>query len=103
IYAFTLPATPPLPPRLLPAHHAPWRRAFDAPIRALQLFRIPAFAVYGACVFVLYVSWPFNMQMTSLLVKGLTGDSPWLAAILSIAQTTEVATLATLPFILGRL
>lgn len=103
IYAFTLPATPPLPPRLFPVEHAPWRRAFDAPIRALQLFRIPAFAVYGACVFVLYVSWPFNMQMTSLLVKGLTGDSPWLAAIMSIAQTTEVATLATLPFILNRL
>ena len=43
--------------------------AFDVPIRAFQLFRVPAFAVYCVCIFVLYVSWPFNMQMTSLLVK----------------------------------
>jgi nucleoside transporter len=103
IYAFTLPATPPLPPRSFPAGHARWRRLLDAPLQAIQLFRVPAFAVYCVCVFVLFVSWPFNMQMTSLLVKGLMDDSTWLPTIMSIAQTTEVATLATLPFILSRL
>ncbi len=103
IYAFTLPATPPLPPRLSPAHHGHWRRFLDAPVRAFQLFRIPAFAVLCVCLFVLYVSWPFNMQLTSLLVSRLTTDAKWLPTIMTLAQTTEVAALATLPFILGRL
>ena len=103
IYAFTLPATPPLPGRLAPIEHGRWRRAFDAPLQALQLFRVGAFAVYCVCLFTLYVSWSFNMQMTSLLVKGLLPDSAALPAILSLAQTTEVAMLAVLPVILDRL
>lgn len=101
-YAFTLPATPPMPTREHPDHHGSWRRALDAPLRAVQLFRHPAFAVYCVCLFLLYVSWPFNMQMTTLLIKGLIDDSAALPAIMSVAQTTEVATLATLPFILER-
>jgi nucleoside transporter len=102
IYAFTLPPTPPLPQRSQ-AGHAPWRNVLDAPVRAFRLFRVPAFSVYCVCLFVLYATWPFNMQMTGLLIEGLIADSKWLSAILSVAQTTEVATLATLPFILGRL
>lgn len=102
-YAFTLPPTPPLPSRLHPADHGCWRRLLDAPLRAAQLFRVSAFAIYCVCLFTLYVSWPFNMQMTTLLIKSLSVDSAWLPTIMSLAQTTEVATLALLPLILGRL
>ena len=104
VYALTLPNTPPLKPTV--RHDSLWRRAIDAPLLALKLFRIPAFVVYCFCYFGLYVSWPFNMQMTAPSIKNamfeLGMGEPWLPVIMTIAQITEVATLAWLPWLLGR-
>lgn len=101
-YAFTLPATPPLTAPNLDPSPKRWRRWLDAPIRAAHLFRTPAFTVYCVCLFTLYVSWAFNMQMTSLVVRSLASESAMLPTIMSLAQSTEVAALAALPFILDR-
>lgn len=104
IYAFTLPPTPPLKPRVdSPAAQHRW---FDATYRALKLFRVPAFAVYCVCLFTVYVSWPFNMQLTQLLMKELLRHSdylPFLPLVMTIAQLSEVLALFMLPRILERL
>lgn len=100
VYALTLPSTPPL--RGADPGASLFRRAFDAPLQALVLFRHPAFVVYVICFFGLYVSWPFNLQMTALLVKSLGVDPDWLPTLMTLAQTTEALTLGTLPFWLTR-
>lgn len=104
VYAWTLPATPPLPPAVRPASALGWlHRWIDAPLQATQLFRHRAFLIYVICFFGLYVSWPFNLQMTALLVQRLGVPLPWLPWVMSLSQTTEALTLGLLPAILARL
>ncbi|MBX9681118.1 MAG: MFS transporter [Gemmataceae bacterium] len=101
LHALTLPSTPPSPSSASATSH--WiRRFLDAPLRATTMFRRRSFAVYVACMFFLYVTWPFNLQLTSLLIQSLGVEKRNLSSVLAIAQTTEVLTLVLLPRILIR-
>jgi hypothetical protein len=104
VYAWTLPPTPPLSSE---TEHVGFfgilLRCIDAPLAAMTLFRVRAFVVYLICFFGCYVSWPFNMQMTSLLIKSKGIADKELPMLLTIAQSTEAITLGALPFILRRL
>ncbi len=101
LYALTLPGTPPSPSSAAPTDH--WiRRFLDAPLRATTMFRRRSFGIYVICMFFLYVTWPFNLQLTSLLIQSLGVEKRSLPTILAIAQTTEVASLVLLPRILMR-
>ncbi|MBI2807140.1 MAG: MFS transporter [Planctomycetes bacterium] len=101
IYAWTLPHAPPSPRRHGPASW--WVRLADAPLAALSLFRDRSFRIYGACMFGLYITMPFTIQLNPLLLKQLGVEGQWLPTYLTAAQTTEVAALAILPIFLTRL
>jgi hypothetical protein len=102
-YACTLPATPPLP-RPAAQPRPAWRLSafLDAPLLALQLFRQRALLIFAVCLAGLYFTMPYSGQMTPLLLKELGVASSWLPATLTIAQSLEVLTLATLPYIMLR-
>jgi len=101
MHALSLPATPPSPSSAEAG--ANWiRRWLDAPLRATSMFRRRSFGIYVICMFFLYVTWPFNLQLTSLLIQGLGVEKRNLSTMLTIAQTTEVLTLVLLPRILMR-
>jgi MFS family permease len=105
-YSLTLPGTPPSSPREEGGTKAAWlgwKKAFDAPLRAFQLLRQRSFAVYCGCMLGLYVTIPFNSQMTPLFLKHLGVPSSWLPVILTLGQSLEVITLGLLPIILLRL
>lgn len=93
LYALTIPHTPP-------------RRSADrrpAPLAALALLRSPAFTVCCLCTFGLCVTYPFTTQATPLLLKSLNVPGLWLGPILTLAQATEILSLALLPMLLMRL
>ncbi|MFL5340553.1 MAG: hypothetical protein ACJ8F7_10425 [Gemmataceae bacterium] len=46
---------------------------------------------------------PFSTQLTPLLLKSLGVSKEWLPRLLTVAQVSEVASLAVLPAVLGRL
>lgn len=100
-YALTLPHTPPLP-----SAAKTWTglgQMIEAPMRALGLCRQRSFAVFCACSLGLYITIPFSSQMSPLLLQKL-GLARWeLPSVLTIAQWTEVVTLALLPMLLLRL
>jgi hypothetical protein len=93
VYALTLPHTPPRPA----ADRKP------APLAALNLLRGRSFFVYTACVFGVCITLPFATQGTPLLLARLGIDGAWMPRTLSLAQVTEVVTLALLPVLLLRL
>ena len=103
-YSLTLPTTPPLHSE---SRHEGFfgalHRLVDAPLAATGLFRNRAFVVYMICFFGAYVTWPFNLQLTSQLLKARDVPEKWLSTVLTIAQVTEVVTLGMLPVILRRL
>jgi hypothetical protein len=72
-------------------------------LQALQLFRHRSFAVLCGCLFGIYITWPFSAQMTALLLEARGVPSEWLPALLTLAQSLEVTTLAVLPTLLVRL
>jgi MFS family permease len=86
-YALTLPRTP-------PRHHAP---AMFAPLAALRLLRRRDFALYFACILVLFLTVPFASQNTVLLLDELGISNAWKGPALTIAQVTEVLSLLVLP------
>lgn len=88
-YSLTLPHTPPQ------RQASTWL----APLGAMRLLRRPAFAVYFACVFGLYMTLPFSTQVTPLLVIDLGVPEPDLPLWLTMSQSAEVLTLAILPFL----
>jgi len=92
-YSLTLPPTPPRP-----AHDGKL-----APLAALQLLRGRAFFVYALCLFGLCVTYPFGTQGTPLLLDRLGVPRAWMPRILTLAQLTEVISLALLPILLLRL
>jgi MFS family permease len=101
-YALTLPHTPPAPG----AAQGPYRgmrQAFEAPRLAFGLCRQRSFAVYCICSLGLYITIPFSSQMSPLLLKQGGLPREWLPSVLTIAQWTEVLTLALLPMIVLRL
>lgn len=101
VYSLTLPATPPCPRPA--AALPPLRRLIDAPLRSLRLLRRRAFLVYAVCLFGFYLTMPFTQQMTPLLLESLGVDRAALPMAMTVCQTTEVVTLALLPWLLGRL
>lgn len=94
-YTLTLPHTPPRPAV------GPGRRF--APAQALRMLRRPAFAVYCFCLLGACVTFPFSTQNTPLLIARLGVPPERLALVLTLAQTTEVLSLAILPALLQRL
>jgi MFS family permease len=107
IYASTLPHTPPLP-RNMTATNVNERRwlatAFDAPLQALRLIRHRSFAVLCGCLFSVYATFSLSAQLTALLLENHLGVAKeLLPAVQTLAQTTEVLTLALLPILMIRL
>ena len=104
-YAWTLPHTPPVPRSGFDAQARNWlAAALDAPLAALHLFRHRSFAVLCSCLFVIYLTFTLSLQLTSLLVAQHLGVAQdWLPLLQTLAQSTEVATLALLPVLLVRL
>ncbi|MCI0685181.1 MAG: MFS transporter [Gemmataceae bacterium] len=105
VYAWTLPHTPPLPRTERAAVAANWlTTALEAPLAALHLFRDRSFAVLCASLFVVYLLFTFTAQLTPLLLRRHAGvTDAWLPSVLTLAQSTEIATLASLPILLVRL
>jgi len=92
-YCLTIPRTPPRKTAL----------GWLAPLVAFHQFRGRAFYVYAICTFGVCVVLPFSTQVTPLLLADLGLPRPWLMPTLTIAQGSEVLTLALLPLALGRL
>lgn len=105
VYAWTLPHTPPVSVPGGGPQAAGWlTRAFGAPLSALQLFRHRSFAVLCACLLIVYLTFALSLQLTALLVRQHLGSrEEWLPLLQTLAQSTEVATLALLPVFLVRL
>jgi hypothetical protein len=55
------------------------------------------------CVFGTYVTMPFPSQLNPLLLRALGVEDRWIPAALTVAQSSEIATLALLPYLLSRL
>jgi hypothetical protein len=91
-YALTLPATPPQTSR----------SGRPAPLAALALLKSRPFFVYCACLFGLYLTFPFMTQGVPLLLKRQGVSEFWLGPTLSLAQGSEVIALALLPVSLLR-
>jgi len=103
VYAWFLPHTPPAP-RTADGRSLGWLGAvFGAPLAALQLFRHRSFGVLCACLFGVYVTWPFNAQLTPLLLEDRGVPANWLPTLLTLAQSLELMMLWLLPNILVRL
>jgi hypothetical protein len=92
-YALTLPHTP---PKKVP-------RAVLAPVAALRLLRERSFAIYCMVCLGWSVTAPFTTQLNPLLMNAAGIDRFWLTVTLSIAQASEVTSLALLPIFLVRL
>ncbi len=95
-YALTLPHTPPTRRRKGTA------TSWLAPLAALRLLRKRSVAVYCACALAGCVAIPFSSQLTSLLLQHLGVSRALIMPMLTIAQSMEIVTLATLPLILLR-
>jgi hypothetical protein len=100
-YSLTLPHTPPSP-RLASAPRG-ISCLLDAPVTAFRLMRRRSFAIYAFCLFGTYVTLPFPTQLNPLLLRELGVAETWIPPALTIAQSSEIATLALLPVFLTRL
>jgi hypothetical protein len=94
-YSLTLPATPPARARA--------RAHLLAPLAALGLLRSGRLAVYAGCVLGACVTFPLTTQNTPLLLRQVGVPEAWLGPTLTLAQLTEVVSLALLPMLLLRL
>jgi MFS family permease len=74
-----------------------------APLVAFRQFRGRAFYIYAFCTFGVSLVLPFSTQVTPLLLSSKGIARAWLMPTLTIAQGSEVLTLALLPLALGRL
>ena len=101
LYALTLPHTP---PRSTSGTAQTWLgRLIDAPWSAMQLFRNRSFVVYCVCMFGLYLTFPFTVQLNPLLLRQLQFDERQVPLVLTIAQSSETVSLFLLPMLLSRL
>ena len=94
-YALTLPSTPPRP-------RAGAGRWF-APLQAGRLFRGRPFFVYCFCLLGTCLTFPLTTQNTPLLLDQVGVPRAWIAAALTIAQTSEIVLLGVYPILLHRL
>jgi MFS family permease len=92
-YALTLPRTP-------PSHRLD---AWLAPLAAAHLLWDRTFAVYCFCLLGATATIPFTTQNTPLLLEHLGVPLEWVVPTTTIAQSTEVLSLAFLPVVLLRL
>jgi len=92
-YAMTLPHTP------------PQRRGghWLAPLVAFRLLRGRAFFTYWTCSFGMCVTLPFMIQLAPQLLGEMGVSKDWLGPTLTIAQSTEILSLALLPMLFLRL
>lgn len=105
IYAWTVPAAPiaDTGDERKGERKGSWlARLADAPLAALQMFRLRAFLVYCVSMFGLYITVPFTVQLNPLLLQSLQVKDDVLPAYLTLCQTTEVLCLALLPSLLAR-
>jgi len=93
IYALTLPHTPP----------SRTGGTWLAPLGAIHLLKRRAFGVYIGVMLGLYITVAFTGQMTQLLLQSLGISLPWVCRTLTLAQVTEILSLAMLPWFLFRL
>lgn len=117
LYALTLPHTPPRQQtsasreQLAPedgacaarTHPRQQASASWAPLAALGLLRRRAFAVYFLVCLGWCVTIAFPAQMSSLLLAKLGIPERQLPRILTVAQAAEIASLAILPLLVGRI
>jgi MFS family permease len=104
VYAWTLPSTPPSPVRLeVHAARSRWAATFEAPLLAMRLLRKRSVLVLCTCLMGLYITFPFSIQLTPLLLEHSGVTRAWLPATLTIAQSLEITSLALLPLIVLRL
>jgi MFS family permease len=104
LYAWTLPHTPPVARISAKSRNPLSLTSFlDAPLRTLALFRHPSFTVLCVCLFLAYMTFTLSSQLTSLLLLKLGVEQAWVPFCQTLAQTTEVLTLASLPVLLVRL
>jgi MFS family permease len=94
-YALTLPPTLPWKATAAP-------RAL-APLAALKRLRGWRFATYSVCMLGACVTFPFTTQNTPLLLSQLGIPPAWLQPTLTLAQFSEIVSLALLPLLLLRL
>jgi MFS family permease len=92
-YALTLPHTP---PKKRVGH---WL----APLVAFRVLRSRAFFTYWTCSFGMCVTLPFMVQLAPQLLAHLGVSKDWLGPTLTIAQSTEILSLALLPMLFLRL
>jgi MFS family permease len=92
-YTLTLPPTP------------PYRQVGSklALLDALRLLGDRSFALYCVTAFGISVTFPFTIQLTSLLLRHLGLEQAAVSQTLPLAQTMEIASLALLPMLLLRL
>lgn len=103
LYTLTLPHAPPSKaPREQRNGLYRLLHLFDAPVRAMRMFRQRSFAVYCGCMFGFYVTLPFTIQLNPLLLDRLGIAPGSLPMVLTICQSLEVVLLAMLPTILHR-
>lgn len=93
LYTLTVPHTPPRRER----------QSWLAPLQALQMVRQRGIATYLLASVLVYITIPFNTQLTPLLLESLGIGRTQLAPLLTIAQSMEIVLLALLPLLLGRL
>ena len=105
-YSLTLPSSPPVPVEATEEMPAAGlrrlQRLFDAPMSAMRLCRRRVFLTFCVCLFGFYLTYPFSSQMTPLLLARLGVPRDLLSTVTTLSQTTEIATLACLPWLLRR-
>ena len=85
-------------------HTAPFKGgSLAAPLQALRQLHGRAFWTYAFCTFGACVCLPFSTQVTPLLLADLGIKQQYLLPTLTIAQASEVASLALLPWALQRI
>jgi MFS family permease len=101
VYALTMPHAP---PSRVARENGPFRllHLFDAPLRAMRMFRYRSFAVYSGCMFGFYITVPFTIQLNPLLLDQVGIERADVPLVLTICQSTAVTLLALLPTLLAR-
>lgn len=99
LYCLTLPDTPPLASAVVGAAERPGR-TID---HVVELLRRPGVGALLGVAFGVSLTTPFVYQVVPAYLPTLGLPRPWVATAMSLGQILEIASLAVLPRILGRL